>query len=92
MIVFLAVFIPMWALAQEIAVDPTSGMIAQLVAWVQSQAWYTVMFAVIGAANAVSMWVPDEYMEKYPPLRYLNMGLNWLSANVFFNKNAPVKR
>ena len=55
--------------------------------WAQSQSWFGIATTVVAVANTVTMTLKDEYAERIPVLGKLWPILNWLSLNVFNNKN-----
>jgi hypothetical protein len=57
--------------------------------WFESQSWFSMACVVVTVASSVTLTLKDEYAEKMPILGKLWPILNWLSLNVFHNKNSP---
>ena len=55
--------------------------------WLMSQSWYSTAFQIIGMATVVTLWISDQWAEKYPVLKQINQFLNMVSGNFFMNKN-----
>ncbi len=51
------------------------------------QEWYVIVAEVIGFANMVTIWISDRWANSVPWIKPLNKVLNWLSLNLFNNKN-----
>jgi len=58
-----------------------------LIALASNQAWYETAGEIVLICNSITMLISDKFMEGNPILSKLNMGLNFLSMNVFKNKN-----
>jgi hypothetical protein len=58
-----------------------------LIALASNQAWYETVGELVLIANSITMLISDKFMEGNPILSKVNMGLNFLSMNVFKNKN-----
>ena len=58
-----------------------------LVALASNQAWYETAGEIVLIANSITMLLSDKLMEGNPILAKINMGLNFLSLNIFKNKN-----
>jgi len=58
-----------------------------LIALASNQAWYETVSELVLIANSITMLISDKFMEGNPILSKVNMGLNFLSMNVFKNKN-----
>ena len=58
-----------------------------LVALASNQAWYETAGEIVLIANSITMLLSDKFMEGNPILAKINMGLNFLSLNIFKNKN-----
>ena len=58
-----------------------------LVALASNQSWLQVAGEIILIANSITMLINDKFMEGNPMLAKVNMGLNFLSMNIFKNKN-----
>lgn len=58
-----------------------------LVALASNQSWFQVAGEIILIANSITMLINDKFMEGNPMLAKVNMGLNFLSMNIFKNKN-----
>lgn len=58
-----------------------------LIALASSQAWYETVGEIVLICNSITMLISDKFMEGNPILSKVNMGLNFLSMNVFKNKN-----
>lgn len=58
-----------------------------LVALASNQAWYETAGEIVLIANSITMLISDKFMEGNPILAKINMGLNFLSLNIFKNKN-----
>ena len=55
--------------------------------WLMNQPWYSTAFQIIGMATVVTLWISDQWADKYPVLKQINSFLNMLSGNFFGNKN-----
>jgi|ETN01SMinimDraft_1059929.scaffolds.fasta_scaffold156125_2 hypothetical protein len=60
--------------------DALVGMIAE-------QAWFETVGFIVLIANSITMFLSDKYMQGNPILTKINVGLNFLSLNIFKNKN-----
>jgi len=58
-----------------------------LVALASNQAWYETAGELVLIANSITMLISDKFMQGNPILAKINMGLNFLSLNIFKNKN-----
>lgn len=58
-----------------------------LVAMAQNQSWFETVAFVVVTANSITMFISDKYMQGNPVLAKINSGLNFLSLNIFKNKN-----
>lgn len=58
-----------------------------LTAMISNQSWFETACFVIATANSITMFLKDKYMNGNPILAKINMGLNFLSMNIFNNKN-----
>tara|TARA_R100001594_G_C3996518_1_gene253638 strand:- start:654 stop:842 length:189 start_codon:yes stop_codon:yes gene_type:complete len=58
-----------------------------LVALASNQSWFQVAGEIILIANSITMLISDKFMQSNPILDKINMGLNFLSLNIFKNKN-----
>jgi hypothetical protein len=58
-----------------------------LIALASNQAWYETVGEIVLICNSITMLISDKFMEGNPILSKVNMGLNFLSMNVFKNKN-----
>ena len=58
-----------------------------LVALASNQAWYETAGEIVLIANSITCLISDKFMEGNPILAKINMGLNFLSLNIFKNKN-----
>ena len=58
-----------------------------IVGWAQSQSWFGIACTVVALANTITMTLTDQYAEKIPFIGKIWTVLNWLSLNVFHNKN-----
>ena len=58
-----------------------------LVALASNQSWFQVAGEIILIANSITMLISDKFMQGSPILAKINMGLNFLSLNIFNNKN-----
>lgn len=58
-----------------------------LTTWLMGQPWYMTAFQIIGMATSITLWVSDRWADKYPVLKQINMVFNWVSGNLFRNKN-----
>lgn len=58
-----------------------------LIALASNQAWYETAGEIVLICNSITMLISDKFMEGHPILSKVNMGLNFLSMNVFKNKN-----
>ena len=58
-----------------------------LVALASNQSWFQVCGEIILIANSITMLISDKFMQGNPILAKINMGLNFLSLNIFNNKN-----
>jgi len=58
-----------------------------LIALASNQAWYETAGEIVLICNSITMLISDKFMEGNPILSKVNMGLNFLSMNVFKNKN-----
>ncbi len=58
-----------------------------LVALASNQSWFQVAGEIILIANSITMLISDKFMQGNPILAKINMGLNFLSLNIFNNKN-----
>ena len=58
-----------------------------LIALASNQAWYQTAGEIVLICNSITMLINDKFMGGNPMLAKLNMGLNFLSMNVFKNKN-----
>ncbi len=59
--------------------------------WLMSQSWYATAFQIMGAATALTMWISDKWADKYPVIKQVNIVMNWISGNIFRNKNKGEK-
>jgi hypothetical protein len=58
-----------------------------IVALASNQSWFQVAGEIILICNSITMLIEDKFMEGNPILAKVNMGLNFLSLNIFKNKN-----
>ena len=58
-----------------------------LVALVANQTWFQLAGEIILIASSITMLISDKFMQGNPILAKINMGLNFLSLNIFKNKN-----
>lgn len=58
-----------------------------LEAWLMGQSWYMTAFQIIGMATSITLFVSDRWADKYPVLKQINQGFNFVSGNFFRNKN-----
>ena len=58
-----------------------------LVALASNQSWFQVAGEIILIANSITMLISDKFMQGNPILAKINMGLNFVSLNIFNNKN-----
>ena len=58
-----------------------------LVALASNQSWFQVAGEIILIANSITMLISDKFMQGNPILAKINMGLYFLSLNIFNNKN-----
>tara|TARA_R100001594_G_scaffold14991_2_gene31658 strand:- start:7 stop:195 length:189 start_codon:yes stop_codon:yes gene_type:complete len=58
-----------------------------LVALASNQSWFQLAGEIILIANSITMLIEDKFMEGNPILSKINMGLNFLSLNIFKNTN-----
>ena len=58
-----------------------------LIALASNQAWYETAGEIVLICSSISMLISDKFMEGNPILSKVNMGLNFLSLNIFKNKN-----
>ena len=62
-------------------------MEVMLASWVESQSWFSMACVVVTIASSVTLTLKDEYAEKLPIIGKIWPILNWMSLNVFNNKN-----
>ena len=62
-------------------------MEVMLGSWVESQSWFSMACVVVTIASSVTLTLKDEYAEKLPIIGKIWPILNWMSLNVFNNKN-----
>lgn len=55
--------------------------------YLASQPWYMTATNIVGGLTMVTMWISDKWADKVPVIKQINMVMNWLSGNLFFNKN-----
>ncbi len=60
--------------------DALVGMIAE-------QSWFATAGFIVLTANSITMFLSDKYMQGNPILAKINACLNFLSLNIFKNKN-----
>tara|TARA_Y100000588_G_C13927459_1_gene784213 strand:- start:474 stop:662 length:189 start_codon:yes stop_codon:yes gene_type:complete len=58
-----------------------------LIALVANQTWYEITSEIVLIASSITMLIEDKFMEGNPILSKINTGLNFLSLNIFKNKN-----
>ena len=58
-----------------------------LVALASNQSWFQLAGEIILIASSITMLISDKFMQGNPILAKINMGLNFLSLNIFNNKN-----
>lgn len=58
-----------------------------LVSLASNQSWFQIAGEIILICNSITMLIEDKFMEGNPILSKINMGLNFLSLNIFKNKN-----
>jgi len=58
-----------------------------LIALVANQTWYEIAGEIVLIASSITMLIEDKFMEGNPILSKINTGLNFLSLNIFKNKN-----
>ena len=58
-----------------------------LVALASNQSWFQLAGEIILICNSITMLIEDKFMEGNPILSKINMGLNFLSLNIFKNTN-----
>ena len=58
-----------------------------LMALASSQPWYATVGEIVLICNSITMLLSDKVMQGNPILAKINMGLNFLSMNIFKNKN-----
>ena len=56
-------------------------------AMASNQPWFSTLSFIVITANSITMFLSDKFMQGNPILAKVNMGLNFLSMNVFKNKN-----
>lgn len=56
-----------------------------------NQPWYAIAGEIVLFANSVTLAIPNAWAEKIPGLNYLVKVLDWLSLNIFANKNVGAK-
>ena len=57
--------------------------------WFMSQPWYAMVAEIVMFANSITMMIPDKWAAGIPGFNIVMNVLNWISMNVFNNKNAP---
>ena len=62
-------------------------MEVMLASWGESQSWFSMACVVVTIASSVTLTLKDEYAEKLPIIGKIWPILNWMSLNVFNNKN-----
>ena len=62
-------------------------MEALLVSWMETQSWFGIACTVVAVANTITMTLKDEYAENIPLIGKIWPVLNWLSMNLFNNRN-----
>ena len=62
-------------------------MEVMLASWVEAQSWFSMACVVVTIASSVTLTLKDEYAEKLPIIGKIWPILNWMSLNVFNNKN-----
>lgn len=90
--VMLLVLVPALLFGEEItpvaeAVLPAASDPTGLLVMIKAAPWYGIAVMVVGALKFITPFISDEFMGKYPILKFLNTGLNWLALNVFGDKN-----
>lgn len=55
--------------------------------WLSGQSWFSTAAQVMAVATMITMWVSDKWVDKYPWLKPVNAAMNFLSGNIFRNKN-----
>ena len=58
-----------------------------LIALVANQTWYEIAGEIVLIASSITMLIEDKFMQGNPILSKINTGLNFLSLNIFKNKN-----
>ncbi len=58
-----------------------------LMAMASGQSWFQTAGEIVLICNSISMLISDKFMQGNPILAKVNMGLNFLSMNIFKNKN-----
>tara|TARA_Y100000593_G_C4282740_1_gene323636 strand:- start:1389 stop:1577 length:189 start_codon:yes stop_codon:yes gene_type:complete len=58
-----------------------------LIALVANQTWYEIAGEIVLIASSITMLIEDKFMQGNPILAKINTGLNFLSLNIFKNKN-----
>ena len=58
-----------------------------LIALGSSQPWFSTVGSIVLICNSITMLVSDKFMQGNPFLSKINTGLNFLSMNIFKNKN-----
>jgi len=90
--VTLLILIPVTLFAEEVvAVAPVIADPTGIIAMIKAAPWYGIAVMVVGAMKFLTPFIPDAFMDKYPPLKYLNTAFNWLALNVFNDKNEKKK-
>lgn len=58
-----------------------------VIALASNQSWFQLAGEIILICNSITCLISDNYMQGNPVLSKINMGLNFLSMNIFKNKN-----
>lgn len=52
-----------------------------------AQPWFAIAGEIVLFANAITAAIPNKYSDKWGFWKYVVMVFDWLSLNVFANKN-----